>query len=42
MPAIPHDAAGQMIDPLVSDPRAQGASAAATIAPDPLDDPHVQ
>src|ERR1017187_7895842 len=39
---MPHQAVGQMIDPLVSEPIANGASPAATIAPEPLEEPHVQ
>jgi hypothetical protein len=31
-----------MIDPRVSKPKADGAKPVATIAPDPLDEPHVQ
>ena len=31
-----------MIEPRVSDPSAHGAKPAATTAPEPLDDPHVQ
>jgi hypothetical protein len=42
MPLMPHCADGHRIEPRVSEPRAHGASAAATTAPDPLDDPHVQ
>ena len=41
-PLIPQNAEGQMIDPQVSVPIAKAASPAATIAPDPDDDPHVQ
>src|SRR3954463_16113004 len=39
---MPQNADGQMIDPHVSVPIANAASALETIAPDPLDDPHVQ
>src|SRR5271170_2813219 len=42
IPEIPHHDIGQIIEPRVSEPIAQGASAADTIAPEPLDDPHVQ
>jgi hypothetical protein len=42
IPEIPHHDEGQIIEPRVSDPIAHGAIADATIAPDPLDDPHVQ
>ena len=41
-PDTPHHAAGQMIEPLVSEPSAHGASAAATTAPEPLEEPQVQ
>ena len=40
-PLIPQNAEGQMIDPQVSVPMAKAASPAATIAPEPDDDPHV-
>src|ERR1022692_3391586 len=39
---MPHQAVGQMIDPLVSEPIANGASPAATITPEPLEEPHAQ
>jgi hypothetical protein len=39
---MPQKADGQMIDPHVSVPIANAASPAATIAPDPEDDPQVQ
>src|SRR5271170_4184019 len=42
IPEIPHHDVGHIIEPRVSDPIAQGARAADTIAPEPLDDPHVQ
>ena len=38
MPEMPHQDVGQMIEPRVSEPRAQGASPAATMAPDPLEE----
>ena len=41
MPETPHHAEGQIMDPRVSEPSAQGASPAATIAPEPLDEPQV-
>src|SRR5689334_12495814 len=41
-PEIPQYADGQMMDPHVSVPMANGASIAETIAPEPLDEPHVQ
>jgi hypothetical protein len=42
MPDMPHHDVGQMMEPRVSEPIAHGASPAATTAPEPLDDPHVQ
>ena len=42
IPDMPHQEVGQIIDPRVSEPRAHGAKPDATIAPDPLDEPHVQ
>src|SRR5579862_9810210 len=42
IPAMPHHAPGQIVEPRVSDPIAHGASAAETTAPDPLEEPHVQ
>src|SRR5947208_15264481 len=42
IPEMPHQAEGQRIDPRVSEPSAHGARPAATIAPEPLDEPHVQ
>ena len=41
-PETPQNADGQTIEPQVSVPMAKAASAAATIAPEPLDDPQVQ
>src|ERR1700730_2608930 len=41
-PLTPQNADGQMIEPQVSVPMANAASPAATIAPEPDDDPHVQ
>src|SRR5689334_6098559 len=41
-PDTPQKADGHTIDPQVSVPIANPASPAATIAPDPLDDPQVQ
>src|SRR5262249_15597873 len=41
-PEIPQWEAGHRIDPRVSDPSVNGASAAATMAPEPLDHPQVQ
>jgi hypothetical protein len=38
---MPENVAGQMIDPHVSDPIANGTSAADTAAPEPEDEPHV-
>jgi hypothetical protein len=42
IPLAPQNADGQTIDPQVSVPIANAASPAATIAPDPDDDPQVQ
>src|SRR5450631_1537291 len=42
IPEIPHHVVGQIIEPRVSEPIAQVASAAETIAPDPLEEPQVQ
>src|SRR5580698_155781 len=42
MPEMPHHEVGQMMEPRVSDPMAHGARPAATIAPEPLEDPQVQ
>ena len=41
-PLTPQNAEGHTIEPHVSVPIANPASPAATIAPDPEDDPHVQ
>jgi hypothetical protein len=41
-PETPQYAEGQTIEPHVSVPIAKAARPAATIAPEPLDDPHVQ
>ena len=41
-PETPQNADGQTIEPHVSVPMANAASPAATIAPEPLDDPQVQ
>ena len=41
-PLMPQKAEGQMIEPQVSVPMANAARPAATIAPEPDDDPHVQ
>ena len=42
IPEIPQCDDGQMIDPRVSEPSVNAASAAAVIAPEPLDEPQVQ
>src|SRR6476646_7597888 len=42
MPERPHQVVGQMMEPRVSEPSAKAASPAAIIAPEPLDEPHVQ
>ena len=39
---MPQCVDGQMMEPRVSDPSVNGASAAEVMAPDPLDEPHVQ
>src|SRR5580700_2606207 len=41
-PLTPQNAEGQMMEPQVSVPMAKAAKPAATIAPDPEDEPHVQ
>src|SRR5579884_2826273 len=41
-PDTPQNAEGQIIDPHVSVPMAKAASPAATIAPEPLEEPQVQ
>src|SRR5271169_5900105 len=41
-PVTPQNADGQTIEPQVSEPIANAASPAATIAPEPEDEPHVQ
>ena len=41
-PETPQNDDGQRIDPQVSEPMANGTSAAATAAPAPDDEPHVQ
>src|SRR5438270_5339463 len=42
IPETPHQDDGQIMEPRVSDPSAHAANPAATTAPDPLDEPHVQ
>src|SRR5690348_7720474 len=42
IPEMPHQLVGQMIEPRVSDPKAKAASAADTMAPEPLEEPQVQ
>src|SRR5215469_10992644 len=42
MPERPHQEVGQMMEPRVSEPMAQGARPADTTAPEPLDEPQVQ
>ena len=42
IPEMPQCADGQMIEPRVSEPSVKADKAAAVIAPEPLEDPHVQ
>jgi hypothetical protein len=42
IPEMPQCVDGQMIDPRVSEPSVKAANAADVIAPEPLEEPHVQ